>query len=55
MFHHPFRSLDLDNLFTLEYDSSVANWQLVCKKDLPYQNNHLVNLLKVHQQELDDN
>lgn len=33
----------------------MANWQLVFKKCFVYHSNHLVNLLKVHQQELDNN
>lgn len=54
MLHHPFRSLDLDHLFSLEDGSPAANWLSGYEECLAHHSNHPVDALGVYREELDD-
>lgn len=55
MLHHPFESEKLDDLFVLKDSSLAANWQSIYKKYFVHHKLHLVDALKMHWQELENN
>lgn len=55
MLYHLFRSLDLDDIFVLHNSILATNWKSTYKDCLAYHNNHLIDVLKVYQKELNDN
>lgn len=54
MFYYLFKSLNFDNIFVLHNGTLAINWEFASKNYLTYYNNYLVDILRVHQEELNN-